>query len=271
MRVLLPSLASLLLTAAVAQVCATVSNAVAGAEGIAADALVPPDKEKELGRQLSAQVEKESKLVADPAVQRYIAGLGADIASAAAKNLPEGIKLTFKVIDDDATVNAFALPGGNIYVYTGLLKLASNESEVVCVLAHEAAHVTERHVAERLVASQGLDAVLAMALGQKPGLVGQLAQSVVGQGTLIQFTRSQEADADAKGLPYAVRAGYSPEGFVTFFDKLKKDEGAKWMKWLQDHPLPSERITAAKQRIAKLKGAPDKLGTEEYVRFKAKL
>jgi predicted Zn-dependent protease len=266
MRLIAPTVTALALALAA---CSTVSKVTEGAKELAADVLLPVEDEIKLGEQLSAEVEKESKVSTDKQLQAYVAGLGAEIAKAAGPAVPKGMKLKFTVIDDDKQVNAFALPGGHIYVYSALLKLADNEAEVMGVLGHEVAHVTERHVAERLVAAQGLQAVLEMATGKKPGLVGQLAQAIIGQGTLIQFTRGQESDADAKGLPYVVRADYSPNGFVTFFEKLKKDEGASWLKWLQDHPLPSERIEAAKKRIASLKSKPSKTGEADYEKIKA--
>ncbi len=121
------------------------------------------------------------------------------------------------------------------------------------------------------MAAHGLDAILSVALGTNPGLLGQLAAGVISNGSLMKFTRDQEADADAKGLPYATRAGYDPSGFVRLFTKLKKGEGPAFLVFLQDHPLPSQRIDAARAEIKRLKHPPETTNAAAYATIKAKL
>src|SRR5688500_12810650 len=111
--------------------CATAQ----AAQGVAANILLPVSQEVQLGKEMSAQLEKELKMHKDPAVQRYITGIGNRIAAKA--KAPPGIKFQFHVVDDDKTVNAFAIPGGHIYVYSGLIKAASDESELAGVIGHE--------------------------------------------------------------------------------------------------------------------------------------
>src|SRR5438132_833649 len=127
-----------MLTAVVA-LTITTHCATFGIGRMAADLLLPVSEENKLGAQMAAEVKQ--KLHPSRELQDYVAKVGAKIA-AKAKDAPRGIKFTYKVIDDDKTVNAFALPGGHIYVYTGLLKMAGDEAELAAVLGHETAHVT---------------------------------------------------------------------------------------------------------------------------------
>jgi beta-barrel assembly-enhancing protease len=250
--------------------CAWIDKATDKAERLAADALLPIPEEIKLGKELSAEVEKESKLHESDEVQEYIRALGKKIAEEA-KDRPLNIRFTFKVIDDDKTVNAFALPGGHIYVYTGLMKLADDESELAGVIGHEIAHVTQRHIAERLVAAYGIEALSAIALGQNPGMAGQIAKQVLGGGSLLAYGRDQESEADMKGLPYSLRAGYDPGGFVRLFKKLAKGEGPGFTVILQSHPMPSQRVEDVEAWIKKLKDPPTGRNKDEYQALLGKL
>jgi predicted Zn-dependent protease len=250
--------------------CKTLSQASDAAQRGITNVALPVSEEIKLGKQLAKEVEKENKLHKSDAVQDYVDDVG-DRLLRKVRDKPDGMKFTFKVIDDDKTVNAFALPGGHIYVYSGLLKMADDEAELACILGHEIAHVTQRHVAERLVAAYGLDALLTIALGNDPGAISQIAAQIVAGGTMMKFSRVQESEADAKGVPYAVRAGYDPNGFIRFFNKLKKGEGPGVLVFLQDHPLPSDRIEDVKSIIANYKNPPDERNKDEFVAMQGKL
>jgi predicted Zn-dependent protease len=251
--------------------CATASRVADTVSDVAADALVTVEQENELGKQMSAEVEKELTVHADDDVQAYLGNLGKKVAAAAKADTPDGIRYRFRVIDDDETVNAFALPGGYIYVYTGLMKRADNEAEIVGVLGHEVGHVTQRHIAKRLIAMYGIEAVTKMALGEEPGLVGELIAAVVGGGAMLTYGRDQERESDTVGLGYARKAGWDPMGFVTFFEKLAADEGSPLLVILQSHPMPSERMTVAKTMVNGMKDRPTKTGEEELAAIKDKL
>lgn len=146
--------------------CSTTSGPGGRMTAAAADVLVPVEQENQLGQQMAAEIQAEMTMHPDPEVQAYVANIGNRLVAAAQADVPSGITFRFHVVQDDATVNAFAIPGGDIYFYTGPMRLAENEAELAGVLGHEVAHVTNRHIAQRLVAQYGLQSIIAMALGQ---------------------------------------------------------------------------------------------------------
>jgi predicted Zn-dependent protease len=220
-----------------------------GAGRTVADAILPPRQEIELGKQMSAEVEQDLKLLDNPAITAWVKRIGISIAKAGRKDIPKGIQFTFKVVDDDETVNAFALPGGYIYVYTGLLKKAENESEIAAVMGHEISHVTRRHIAQRLTAMYGISALASVALGKNPGLLAELVANVAANGYLLKHSRDAERDSDAYGMRYMVAAGYSPVGYATFFTKLAQSPSPPAI--VSSHPNPRERVANAQKRIAR--------------------
>ncbi len=243
--------------------CKTTTGAVNKTTEAAARVLLPPSEEVKLGAQLSAETEKELTIHADADVQKYISALGQKVAAAAKGRTPDGITFTFKVVDDPATVNAFAMPGGYIYIYSGLLLKAESEAEVIGVLGHEVAHVTQRHVAERLVAAYGLQTVTDMAIGKNPGQLSQIAAGLAANGYLLKYGRDQERESDRVGLSYVLRAGYNPQGMVSFFEKLAAG-GPRPPVILSSHPDPADRAEELQKLIAKQSSVPKKTGEEEF-------
>jgi Zn-dependent protease with chaperone function len=158
-------------------------------------------------------------------------------------------KFEVTVVKSDV-VNAFALPGGYVVVFTGLMKKAESGEEVAGVLSHELNHVLQRHGLERMVKSLGLMAVAAIVLGNQQGLVGMMKQLGVELFTL-KFGREQETEADLKGLQLLQRAKIDPAGMITFFERLsEKDEGR--MEWLSTHPMSATRAERLKAELAAL-------------------
>jgi predicted Zn-dependent protease len=215
-----------------------------------ADAIVPVSQERDLGKEMSAEVEKELTLLKNPAINDWIDTLGDRVVRKAANDIPKGIQFTFKVVDDPDTVNAFALPGGYIYVYTGLLKKAENEAEIVAVLGHEVAHVTQRHIAQRLTTMYGVSTLASLALGENPSQLAQIAAGIAANGFLLKYSRDHEREADSVGIRYTAAVGYTPNGYVTFFNKLAEEPQPP--VFLSSHPNPRERVKNAQAAIAKM-------------------
>jgi predicted Zn-dependent protease len=236
--------------------------------------VLPVSEENKLGEQMEAQLAQELTLLDDPEVVGYVRQLGQRIVAAAGDEVPEGIEFEFDVVDDDQTVNAFAIPGGHIYVYTGLLRAARDEAELMGVLGHEVAHVTRRHIAQQLTAQFGAETLLSLigSSGGLTGLVGQLAGSVGAQGFLLKYSRDAERDADHVGLAYEARAGWDPHGMIDFFSMLERqgDRGGA-PSFLLTHPEPGERVENARERIEELQPVPDNRGRERYQRMVARL
>ncbi|NOK02964.1 MULTISPECIES: M48 family metallopeptidase [Myxococcus] len=223
------------------------------AEKAVARTLISDEQEEQLGKQVKAELETKEKIkyVQNAAVVDYVRGISASILNQASKDRP-GVKWKINVIDDPKTVNAFATPGGYLYVYTGLILAADTEAELAGVMAHEAGHVVGRHSARAMVSQMGLQAITQAALGQNPGTVAQIAASLVSGGTLLAHGRGEEIEADEYGARYASGAGYDPRGLITFFEKLQKEQGdtPALMKWLSTHPTNRDRIANIQKIIS---------------------
>jgi predicted Zn-dependent protease len=158
-------------------------------------------------------------------------------------------KFDVTVVKSDV-VNAFALPGGYVVVFTGLMKKAESGEEVAGVLSHELNHVLQRHGLERVVKNLGLLTAVAIVFGDQQGLVGIMKQLGVELFTL-KFGREQETEADLTGLQLLQRAKIDPSGMIRFFQRLsEKDQGR--MEWLSTHPMSTARAERLKAELASL-------------------
>ncbi|GEJ56118.1 M48 family metallopeptidase [Anaeromyxobacter diazotrophicus] len=223
------------------------------AETALAKALISDQQESQLGVQVKQQLEQEQhvKYLQDPAVVGFVKGITDKILPLAEKERP-GVKWQVHVIDDPKTVNAFATPGGYLYVYSGLLLAADTPAEVAGVLSHEAGHVVARHSARQMVDAMGLEAVAALALGKNPSALSQVVAGAGGKGLMLANSREDETEADEYGARFASGAGYDPRGLITFFQKLEKLEGQQpgFAKFLSDHPPTPDRVSHLEQYIA---------------------
>ncbi len=230
------------------------------------------DREVALGRQLSAEVDRSTKLIDDPVITEYVNRIAQNIVLHSDAKVP----FTIKVIDANE-VNAFALPGGFLYVNRGLLEAAENEAEVAGVMAHEIAHVAARHGIEQ--ASKGE----IMQWGSIPliflgGLGGFIIQQVAGLAiplTFLKFSRGAEKEADRLGAQYMWASGYDPNALVSFFEKLQAQEKRKpgtLEKVFSTHPMTGDRIKEVRELIPRF---PDRgeyqISTSEFREVKARL
>ncbi len=223
----------------------------AGAGKTVASVLISDDQELAIGKQVKAQLEQEGlKYVEDPTINGYVEKLATPIFQAA--NASRKVPWKLYVIDDPKTVNAFATPGGYIYVYTGLLMAADNDAEIAGVLGHEAAHVTERHSARALVNQYGIEGVTQLALGKNAGLLSQIGSQLAGQGLMLANSRGAENEADHAGARFTNKAGFDPRGLASFFNKLKQEQGKTpaALTFLSTHPDPGERVKNVNRIIA---------------------
>jgi predicted Zn-dependent protease len=248
--------------------CGKAQNAAQFAAGKA----LSPELERKLGARLAAQIEQQLPRLQDPQVVAYVDQLGKSLV-ARAEGIPEGTRFQFGVVDAPDTVNAMALPGGFIYVYSGLLRAADTEEELAGVLAHEIAHVAERHVAANLITRLGTQVVLAVALGGEADALAQAAAHFAQQGAMAAFSRSAEREADVVAIRYLARAGRDPRGYVSFFEKLAKREGMRDLATdiLSTHPDPAERAKTASAQIARLGQVPAPASSAAFGAMKARL
>ncbi len=227
--------------------------------GSPADAVLSKNDEARLGRAIMAQIRNSRDIVEDPIVTEYINDIGRRIGAHANNGDHD---FTFFVIDDPS-INAFALPGGYIGVHTGLLQATRNEDELAGVLGHEIAHVTQRHIARAIHAAQRQGLVssalmLATILAGVAGADSDVVQAgmAVSQGTAIQqrinFTRSNEHEADRIGINALADAGFDPYGMASFFEVMSRmqpsDMRMRAPEFLRTHPVTTDRIAEARTR-----------------------
>jgi predicted Zn-dependent protease len=214
------------------------------------------EEEWRLGQQLSTDIARQMPLVDDQQALAYVNRVGRDIVSRTEMaNLP----WQFHIVKEPE-LNAFNIPGGHVYVTTGLLGAADNASQFAGVLAHEISHGVSRHGTEQLSKAYGLEMVAGVVLGQNPAVYKQILAQIVGTGALARFSRTAEDEADTLGTRYMYDAGYDPRGIVTMFEKLlrtRKGKPRSVEKFFSTHPLTEARISNVSKQI---KSLPPKSG-----------
>lgn len=212
------------------------------------------DAEWELGEQLRAEIVQQAVVVDDPVVDAFVDEIGLDMV--AQTDLADR-EWTFTVVEDP-TVNAFAVPGGHVFVHTGLLQAVQNEAELAGVLAHEVAHIEARHSTEMLTRAYGIDFVLGL-LGDEQGDIERIAEDLVTDGAVAKFSRDAEREADALAVAHLAGAGYPPEGIVGFFEVLleERDRAPTALdQFFATHPLTEERLERARELSQGLEPTP---------------
>jgi predicted Zn-dependent protease len=234
------------------------TNPVTGRQSLV---LIPQGEELSLGEQSFRDLQKTEKVSTDAGANARVARVGQRIAKAVGNELPNA-KWEF-VVFESKEVNAFALPGGKVGVYTGLLKLAESDAELATVMGHEIGHVTARHGAERMSEAlliQGVGQVAATAVEAKTdSQKRQLFEAAYGGATqlgrVLPHSRSNESEADRMGAVYAARAGYDPRASITFWEKMVAEKKAaeksgatgKLAGLLSTHPPDEQRIADLKK------------------------
>jgi predicted Zn-dependent protease len=233
------------------------------------------DSEIKMGKQYADEVEKSTRFITDPVVVEYVNRIGQNIV----KNSDCKVPFTIKVIDSDE-INAFALPGGFFFVNSGLILAADEEAELAGVMAHETAHVCAHHAAREMTrlnyAQIGMVPLMIMLPYDWAGYGIYEAAQLAIPITFLQFSRDFEAQADYLGVQYMYRAGYDPQAFITFFEKIQALEKRKpglVAKAFSDHPQTPDRILHTQEEIAHILPAKDEytVTTSEFDDVKARL
>ncbi len=231
--------------------------ALAGATSLSAACApaISTEQELQIGAQYAAELNRQLPLVQDQAVVNYINQLGNSIAQRAD---PRGINYRFYVVNAPE-VNAFAVPGGHIYVNRGLIERSRNLSELAGVLAHEVGHVVHRHGIEQVQraenANMGLAVIYGVLLGRNPSGIEQVGTQVLGSAIFAGYSRDAEREADATAIEYMIAAGIHPQGLVTMFELLlaeRQTSPGSVEQWFSTHPTSQERIDNTRAAIASL-------------------
>jgi predicted Zn-dependent protease len=212
---------------------------------VAAAALVSVEQEIEIGKQADAQVRKQVRELRDPEVARYVRGIGARLAPHAG-----GPKYPYSFsVAENRELNAFALPGGPVWVHRGLIETAETEAQLAGVIGHEIAHISLRHAADQLtrstVANLGLGLLGAMLGNDGGAAAARLAAGVLAGGIFLKFSRDDEREADRAGLEMLTRAGWDGRGMEEMFRVLQREQQrnpGRVETFFSTHPAPQDRI-----------------------------
>jgi len=219
--------------------------------------LVSVNDEIAIGRKAQQQIRQEVPRLRDATVTNYVAGLGRRIAARA-----DGPRYPYSFdVANYREINAFGLPGGPIWVHRGLIDAAQNEGQLAGVIAHEIAHVANRHAAEQITkgtfANVGLG-LLGAFLGNGTGAqIAQLGAGLAANATMMKFSRDHEREADLKALGYMKSAGYDPRGMVEFLQVLRQRQGrdpGAVQAFFSSHPAPADRVRRLQQEANRLAG-----------------
>jgi beta-barrel assembly-enhancing protease len=237
---------------------------------------ISQQQEIQMGQEYAQQINAQLPIVQDPELNRYINVLGDSIAGLTSR---KDLDWHFFIVDSKE-VNAFAVPGGYVYVNRGLIERSDKMDEVAGVLGHEIGHVVRRHTVKQMEKEQGANVGITLACvltGVCNSQVAGAAINIAGSAVFARFSRSDEAEADQEGFNNVVHAGISPEGMVSMFQKLleeRKSRPAGVEAWFLTHPLEEDRITAIQTRINQLPPSTlANLGTDtrNFHSFKARL
>jgi predicted Zn-dependent protease len=216
---------------------------------------VSQQQEVQIGQQESAQIQQQLPLVQDAVINQYVTSLGNQIASHTSR---ADLQWQFYVVNTDV-VNAFALPGGIVYVNRGILERADRMDELAGVMGHEIEHVVRRHSVKQMEQMQGANVGVALACTLTNICSNQAAAAAInvgGTAIFAKFSRADEVQADEGGFQNVINAGISPEGMLSFFQKLLAEEqqsnNSNVSSWFSDHPGTQDRIADIQRMLAQV-------------------
>lgn len=220
--------------------------------------VIPESQEKAMGQQAAREILGTERLSRNQSQIDAVKRVGQRVAAASGE---KGMQWEFHVIDNDSVPNAFCLPGGKIFVYSGLFKYVQDDAQLATVMAHEVAHAMARHGAERATMEMGAQlggAVLSFVLSEEDPRLAQLASKVWGYGAslgvMLPYSRKHEHEADAIGLHLMAKAGYDMDAAVRFWENMRKNpQSARTLAFLSTHPADEKRIERIKKTIADIR------------------
>ena len=232
------------------------------------------EKEIALGKQLAQEVQRQAKMADDPLISEYVNRLGQNLV----RNSDARVPFTFQVIESEVP-NAFALPGGFVFVNTGLIELAEEEDELAGAMAHEIAHVAARHMTRQATKSEiaGLATLpLNVLLGGWIGVAAGQASHIIVPMTFLSFSRADESEADYLGVQYLYAAGYDPTAMISVFEKLdavNRRKPGRVSRLFSTHPMDSARIEKTQKEIQAILPAREQyiVNTAEYHDMRARV
>ncbi|MBW3565900.1 MAG: M48 family metalloprotease [Acidobacteria bacterium] len=213
--------------------------------------LISLEEEWQLGRQLEADIARQMTINRDPTVNQYVNRLGQAIVS---KTSMAQLPWNFHVVQSDE-INAFNIPGGHVYVTTGLINAADQANELAGVMAHEIAHGVERHATEQMSRAYGLNILASIVLGQDPATYQAILAQIVGTGALASFSRDAERQSDDLAVNWMTAAGYHPSGMVSMFETLiqnRRGSPGAVDKFFSTHPVTENRIADVNEQISRM-------------------
>ncbi|MCX5687245.1 MAG: M48 family metallopeptidase [Candidatus Omnitrophica bacterium] len=222
--------------------CATMYNPATEKKEIV---FITTPMEVALGQNTAMQVAKQYAFIKDPQQVNKVTEIGEKLAKVSDRT---DLKYHFAVVEDKE-INAFTMPGGYIYINSGLLAI-TNDDELACVIGHEIGHVAARHIAKKLQTQLGYDILMNIALQNTS--VRQMQQAIAVTFNLVElgYSRDDELLSDRLGAKYAYKAGYDPKAMITFLKKLKeKDQSDMGPVFLRSHPYASQRIQVMEKEI----------------------
>ena len=232
------------------------------------------DTDIKMGKQYAMMVESSARMIQDPIIVEYVNRVGQNLV----RNSDAKVPFTIKVVDAD-DINAFALPGGFFYVNSGLILAADDEAELAGVMAHEIAHVAARHATREMTRAQYANLATIPLIFVNSWGIYQAASAAISLAlplTFMKFSRGFESEADYLGLQYMYKAGYDPQAFISFFEKIKAQEKTKpgtLAKAFATHPQTPDRIEKSQQEIRNILPARPEyiVNTSEFNDVKARL
>lgn len=228
-------------------------------------------QEMALGQMFAEQVDQQFPLLRDPVLRWYVNLRGRLLADRSPRaNIP----YFFRVIDSPE-INAFAIPGGHIYLNLGVFQIADQEGELLGILAHEVGHIVGRHSAKQIVKEQWASIALTTAIGAYPNYYAYLAGNLFGELGFLKMTRDAEREADQIGFQIMIDAGYDPRSMIAMFEKLQqryKEEPARLEKLFLTHPPTDERLANLKAQLIATRPPDDlRLDSPEFQEIKARV